>query len=141
MFKFKPNKKFLKKFKILLNTNLNLILNKTFPDPRTVVSSPVNKNPSVLPVAKVATNVIADNDSNKINITFFKTIKSILSQSGILEASMAETYLSEIFEFFFCEVYDTLSQLNEKSQDYACITSIFNYKVDNIFNQINFNNL
>jgi hypothetical protein len=67
MIKFKPLKKFLKKFKILLNLQYN---------------------------------------KKSEDFLLIKTqVKSILSQSGILEAGMAENYIETIFYFFFIDLY------------------------------------
>lgn len=78
--KFKLIKKIFKKFKIILNINLN-------------------------------SNII----KNEIDFKLKTNFKSILNQSGILDAPIAEEYLNDLLEFFF---YDFINILYKKEYHY-----------------------
>lgn len=87
MIKFRPLKKFLKKFKILININYNRKLEDFF--------------------------------------TIKTQIKSILSQSGILEAPTAESYFESLLFVFFLDLYFIYNENNdvENNEDNKVVTN------------------
>ena len=106
MLKFRPIKRFLKKFKFIL---------KLYYYP-------------------------------KFDFEIKTPVKSILSQSGILEANSAEDYLESIFLLFFTDLYELIKDESESenftdSNNYILLNQIINKNSDNNIFKLIFTNL